>query len=77
MILTSMIVAGSQKDKFPLAKLFLLLAYLFSKYSNLVVKYMVLMGRSAVSVLEEGSPAKETINKMKRQLMDRKKIFSK
>ena len=75
MILTAMIVVGSQK--FPLAKLLLLPAYLFSKYSNLVVKYTVLMGISAVSVLQEGSPAEETINKMKRQLVEWKKIFPK
>lgn len=70
MILTSMIVAGSQKDNFPLAKLFLLSVSLFSKYSNLVVKYMVLMQRSAVPVLEGGSPAKETTNQRKRKLID-------
>lgn len=76
MILTSMIVAGVKRIGFPLAKLFLLSVSLFSKYSNLVVKYMVLMQRSAVPVLEGGSPAKKLQTKGKENLWTRRKYFT-
>lgn len=56
MNLTSVIVAVSHEDKLPLAKIYLFFQHIsFLKYSNLIVKYMVLMGISAVVVLKESN----------------------
>lgn len=55
MSLTSVIVAVSHEDKLPLAKIYFFFQHIyFQKYSNLIVEYMILMGISAVVMLEEG-----------------------
>lgn len=55
MNLTSIIVVVSHEDKIPTVKIFIIFQHIYvQKYSNVVVKYMILKGILTESVFRKG-----------------------